>query len=449
MQEVTVPKILKFVWRTSTLSYEDFSFATAVPHSLLHTFTTTARNLEFNHIEKAWDLVNTRLACWRQREQDLDLLSESAHSADNIRRPTWQSIRMLDYVQTMDRECSDPRDKIYALLSLRSEKDIALIPDYNKSVAEVFADFARAYLKCEDMKILHQAGVQRIASNPDPIRHFATRSLQDEFPSWTPDWRVRLPYLDLGGSSGEIFTTATNLHANIQPDISSAAIYIAGFKLDIVNHRQGVLDLGEHSNSTLRYTTHENLRASILDLYSFYSNHQSGTYLTREDLLTVFARTIMADGCCALFEGMLPHWSSPSALVTMWQLYLRISIKPDNNLYLAQDVLIPNPQTGGPSHERAQNIRTAWLVMAFMFAATKNRCLIITDKGYVGLSPSMTEAGDVVAILEGAETPFILRPTADEGVFRLLGDCYLHGVMHGELVSTKELEGRMGQLTIV
>jgi hypothetical protein len=41
--------------------------------------------------------------------------------------------------------------------------------------------------------------------------------------------------------------------------------------------------------------------------------------------------------------------------------------------------------------------------------------------------------GDQIAIFNGASVPFIIRPVGEEG-FRLMGECYCDGVMHGEFV---------------
>jgi hypothetical protein len=39
--------------------------------------------------------------------------------------------------------------------------------------------------------------------------------------------------------------------------------------------------------------------------------------------------------------------------------------------------------------------------------------------------------GDVIAVLLGGTVPFLLRE--DGHNYRLIGDCYVHGIMDGEL----------------
>ncbi|MGH7962863.1 MAG: hypothetical protein ACRERD_13710, partial [Candidatus Binatia bacterium] len=52
------------------------------------------------------------------------------------------------------------------------------------------------------------------------------------------------------------------------------------------------------------------------------------------------------------------------------------------------------------------------------------------------------QTGDVIAILFGARTPFILRPQPLEGKagYRIIGDCYIDGFMNGEALTGHGLE---------
>jgi hypothetical protein len=43
-----------------------------------------------------------------------------------------------------------------------------------------------------------------------------------------------------------------------------------------------------------------------------------------------------------------------------------------------------------------------------------------------------TDIGDEVWVLGGAATPYVLRPIGG-GRYRLVGDAYVHGIMHGEV----------------
>ena len=50
----------------------------------------------------------------------------------------------------------------------------------------------------------------------------------------------------------------------------------------------------------------------------------------------------------------------------------------------------------------------------------------------LGLAPMLAQKGDHICILRGAKVPFILRTTAQQGRFRVVGEAYVDGFMHGQ-----------------
>jgi hypothetical protein len=67
------------------------------------------------------------------------------------------------------------------------------------------------------------------------------------------------------------------------------------------------------------------------------------------------------------------------------------------------------------------------------------RNLIRTTKYYLGMAPISTIAGDEVWILEGKLVPLILRPTV-RGRYRVVGETYVHGLMHYDAGTDSENE---------
>ncbi|KAI1283441.1 heterokaryon incompatibility protein-domain-containing protein [Xylaria sp. FL0933] len=70
------------------------------------------------------------------------------------------------------------------------------------------------------------------------------------------------------------------------------------------------------------------------------------------------------------------------------------------------------------------------------------RRLCTTKNGYIGLVPPLTRVGDIVSIFHGGDAPYLVRPEADPAVgkeigvlrCRLVGECYMHGMMDGEMI---------------
>ncbi|KAF7525633.1 hypothetical protein G7054_g11005 [Neopestalotiopsis clavispora] len=79
-----------------------------------------------------------------------------------------------------------------------------------------------------------------------------------------------------------------------------------------------------------------------------------------------------------------------------------------------------------------------------------NQSFFVSVGGYLGMGPLTMRPGDEVWILFGGRVPFILRPRrtsgqADNG-YILIGQAFVHGIMHGEAVSSRRAEQRSVRL---
>ncbi|KAH7127783.1 heterokaryon incompatibility protein-domain-containing protein [Dactylonectria estremocensis] len=60
---------------------------------------------------------------------------------------------------------------------------------------------------------------------------------------------------------------------------------------------------------------------------------------------------------------------------------------------------------------------------------------VLSEQGFVGVGPSNMEAGDVIVLVFGGSTPFVLRPRTDnQGGYLLVGEAYIYGIMDGEFL---------------
>lgn len=66
-----------------------------------------------------------------------------------------------------------------------------------------------------------------------------------------------------------------------------------------------------------------------------------------------------------------------------------------------------------------------------------NRCLFVTEQGWIGSGQQVSSVGDEVCIFFGGGTPFVVHqlPSASESIYRLCGSSYVHGIMQGEAVN--------------
>ena len=70
------------------------------------------------------------------------------------------------------------------------------------------------------------------------------------------------------------------------------------------------------------------------------------------------------------------------------------------------------------------------------FSKIQDHRFVITEKGRLGLAPMDTKRGDQVAIFGGGSPVYIIRGSS--GIHQLIGDGYVHGLMHGEALMEKE-----------
>lgn len=65
----------------------------------------------------------------------------------------------------------------------------------------------------------------------------------------------------------------------------------------------------------------------------------------------------------------------------------------------------------------------------------KKRRLFKTHCGYMGTGPRSLRLGDEIWILHRGGLPFVLRPQPTFGYYRLVGEAFVYGVMHGEALN--------------
>ncbi|KAK2035331.1 HET-domain-containing protein [Colletotrichum zoysiae] len=77
------------------------------------------------------------------------------------------------------------------------------------------------------------------------------------------------------------------------------------------------------------------------------------------------------------------------------------------------------------------------------------RRFFITRRGYMGIGPAGTKAGDSVVVLLGAQVPFVLR-SRGLNKYEVVGETYVSGIMKGEvLTNLAESKREVQRLTLV
>ncbi|TVY80950.1 Heterokaryon incompatibility protein 6 OR allele [Lachnellula suecica] len=356
--------------------------------------------------------------------------------------PAWDGLNLLDFVSSLsrNRECTDKRDLVYGLLSLRAESDITLQPDYSKTIIQVYTEFAREYLLKQEVRILHYAGLSNNLSSTN------TPSETDvsELPSWAADWRVSRR-IQLGGGNKVLFTAGDGINVKVKAEGDGYTINLTCILIDTIGDGRAAEIGGFDSQKPLNYTF-EDSRKSIISLKAYFdADCGTGSYQTGETQTMAFARTIIGDFATTGLDFMkllLKDHSNKTELLNLWLMFEKIGIKKDGALDLDPKFCLPSLVPDHP-YTRPQTVYLAWLYMTSLAAILKRRKLFLSDKKYVGLAPNMCMKGDLLVIIGGCQAPFAVRFDENRKAYRLIGECYLHGYMNQELLGNEYRQLRL------
>ena len=300
-------------------------------------------------------------------------------SAFNVCKYTVVSSLESMLEQTKDCKFSDPKDRIYALLSLVSDKvTIGLKPDYSKTACQVFQDVVlRALATRGKLELLTFCKLQGVS---------------EEVPSWVPD-----------------FSTPNNCTALQNPFscwMSKAdAHYAGGGILKVIGLRSATVNSVEEIISediVTDFARWTEVKRALKRLAALYSGN--GRYVGGFDMLEALCRSF----CSNLFD---------ESFVPSSDHYPQFEESRD---YLLK--LVESPAESEPEY--------AVYVSAVVNYVT-GRSFVTTREGHIGLAPLAAKAGDQVCILLGCQSPLLLR-SDDHGYHTVVGECYVHRVMEGE-----------------
>ena len=309
---------------------------------------------------------------------------------------------------------TDPRDKMYALLSLVNDgSNDAIDPNYTISPQTLFTR-ATSYLMQRDggsLTLLHAAGIGY------------PRSISD-LPSWVPDFNLTRG----GGFISNLLTLSRYIasgdsHADISQSLDSDKLTFKG----IITDRIRALSSMPKANEP--YLPWINSIANMIN-----SIHASTDGISNHE---IFWRTIFADRT---------HNSKPATPEYARYFDSYVAIMKMNAIDTARQD--PDPEI------LSQTCQEAWLFRMALNINLSGRQAFITHGNRAGLAPPETLEGDMVCIPLGATTPFLLRENLakegegkDQCTYQLVGESYVHGIMEGEALALQL--GRVQDIVLI
>lgn len=306
---------------------------------------------------------------------------------------------------TRDFDCSEPKDKIFALIALMGDFG-KVVGSYAIPVALIYTHFAAALLSCGMcIPLLDHAGLQR--------RHLDAETL----PSWVPDWAAQSVHEGpkvISTLRPVPYRASASLPAIIRPLGNWTArdgLHLSGMffdKLKFVHDIVKTSDTGDVEDFLDRYSrTRKAFEDSLELLSSVYSNPEE-----------TFCDALLMDDHYTGGNAIVGHSPITDPVATHHEFIEMLNNKVGKGIYFP---------TSNFSAAQTYNIQVVTACSARRFA--------VTEKGFMALVSPATVTGDWICIVFGATVPYILRQTIKEGRFQLVGDAYVHGIMYGEALS--------------
>ncbi|CAK7213087.1 hypothetical protein SBRCBS47491_001683 [Sporothrix bragantina] len=374
---------------------------------------------------------------------------------------------LLDCViATASFDCTNPRDYVYALLSLPVNPTSHQVkPNYLQTPAETFTEFAVATLVGEqNLKLLSTAPAMsrprparfRIGPDGKPIIPPFTFSEPMKLPSWVPNLTgsgLINPFASYSVLP-QLFHTGGSVTPPVAVSDDRKLLYVKARIVDTIDTLIG-----------------RNVKYSIptdADVEPFLPRFKGNLTTARNQL---WIRNYLR--VCQKFVQGVPaedlHSKTPSAMPMtseLWLKFARLMTCEQNNrrdamplaVYEAFDEYVEhiynvfadeNEAAGERDEEAAANIERMMaqygvMLESSVLSISSMRLIGRTAAGRLGQLPLEVQVGDKVAVVIGGETPFIVRPIArpegdsgaswqpDEERYQLIGEAYISDIMQGE-----------------
>ena len=333
------------------------------------------------------------------------------------------------------RQATDARDKVFAMVGMSSN---AIHPDYLKSQFEIYKEAAQTIIQ------YHVDEVDRFADYKQPGHPlfkswvFKRTTMQLELyrlfccvdheqpnignPSWVPDWSTPRQTISLGyGGPGSAVYYADGYESKEDAQYKQIGdkLSIFGIVFDSVSNIGSLAsphleDLPDTSSPTTNFVI-ESMHMAIEHCQPYPSN--SG-------LFESFWNTLVAG------KDETGKFKAPSDYADIFGLLFDSAMgkspsMPDQPL-TKRRLSLQSLQVRRPRRIYRQ------MQIAFEAAVTGRR-FGITSKRYMGLLPRGTQLGDQVCVFLGSHVPFVIRRQEMFDSYQLVGECYIHGIMHGEI----------------
>ncbi|KAK8022394.1 hypothetical protein PG993_013161 [Apiospora rasikravindrae] len=326
--------------------------------------------------------------------------------------------RRRTFVETLvEAKCfnaTNQLDKVYALLShpsaVTTSGALFMDPDYGLSHDEMCARIAMDILRgCNSLQLL------------SAVDHNDSQSVDDDLlPSFAPRWHeppaANMLWAEIRCKT---FKASLGYPARYRVFERRRFLAVTGIQVDIVSAIGSQIDKhmwrGEGPERREPLESLAGLTASREDVTS--DRYPPGQRRTEAFLMTM---------TCGIFMGETADFEAYARGCGF-----RLAHSP------ASQQVVPEP----PRQQAVAGDEGRFIKAGEVWSS--HRKPFVTGQGYIGLGSKAMQEDDIVCVVFGCMVPFIFRKSSDSR-YRLVGECYVHGIMKGEIPEAWEA-GRMAE----
>ncbi|KAI9772731.1 MAG: hypothetical protein M1840_000326 [Geoglossum simile] len=314
-------------------------------------------------------------------------------------------------------QCKSAHDHVYAFLGhpvaqLGDGSGPIIRPDYSKPVVEVYQQITKWMLPRLGLRVLSAVEHDELTINEDVS-------------SWIVRWDMDIIQNSMGYYS-EFYYRASALENPVHPvTIEGDLLKVQGVYVDVaLRTYQFSATMGDWgTNDALEALQSAGALHDILDqIWSDIHRNETPCKYSSDRRLDAFSLALtagLANYLCAE-EDLERHRANFTAF---WALHQALSRG-----------VVP------AELQQASGQGDAYGFWFDLSLSCKGRSFFITQEGYYGLGPWIMKPGDTCHIFSGARVPFVLRRNMES--HKVIGEAYIHGIMHGE--STKNRDDGIG-----
>lgn len=354
------------------------------------------------------------------------LIAFRSHNASNPRDHIYSLLGLAEEAQSLgqrtdsffDLNPTRPVDPSHELVRLK-------IIDYEESISDCYTRFASYMIKG------YSGYVQTL------LLHLSSCGTREDLPSWVPDWSTSGTQAHLCNPSA-VDTLGNDWEAALWCEshmrlMGNGALKIRGRFLD------KVIRIGQTDAEATQDPRLLEVRPVILApalwiakrMFGEFQHYLEGTssYQGSTDMDEAIIKVVLAGGNdrASSLSSLIPHIMACCEMEAHW---IKEALLSDTLTGTELETCIVSKRAESPKFWKH------YVKITRHFAQIREHLVFrrsgLTEKLSIGLLPGRAAVGDMIFLPFGSRTPFVVRQARGDA-WALIGDCYVGGMMHGEV----------------